>query len=135
VLTRTAALVFGADQRVVATAAQAKRPAPDFAALSPDGRSLSILAGGVVTVQRLTSHAGRPQRVFSGDGVSQLAWSPDGRWLLLSWPAADQWIFVRPGGHPRIAADSRISEQLAAPAGPHLFPQLNGWCCNVSGGG
>jgi len=33
------------------------------------------------------------------DGVH---WSPDGRWLLSSWRAAGEWLFVSAGGRPRV---------------------------------
>src|SRR4051812_1609052 len=38
--------------------------------------------------------------------------SPDGRWLLLTWPEADQWLFVRTAGRHRVTADANIAEQL-----------------------
>ena len=50
--------------------------------------------------------------VFSGPGrIDELAWSPDGRWLLLGWRAADQWLFVRPGARS-VDAASDISGQF-----------------------
>ncbi len=97
------------------------------AAVSPDGRTLATLTDGDVTLSSIRN-PGRPsRRVFSGSGLRQLAWSSNGQWLLVSWPAADQWIFIHATGHPRIMATSRIAEQLGA-AG-RGFPQLDGWCC------
>jgi hypothetical protein len=50
--------------------------------------------------------------------------SPDGRWLLVGWPAADQWVFVRnDGGSLRAAAN--VSAQFRS----HAFPRVEGWCC------
>jgi hypothetical protein len=64
-------------------------------------------------------------RVFAGRGrLSDLAWSPDGRWLLIAWPAADQWVFVGPGGRLRAVAD--IRRQFHSRSG---FPRVEGWCC------
>ena len=64
--------------------------------------------------------------LFRGTGeFRQLAWSPDGRWLLVTWPTADQWIFVRVAGARRIVAVSSISEQF----GGGVFPSVTGWCC------
>jgi len=64
-------------------------------------------------------------RVFAGRGrFSDLAWSPDGRWLLIAWPAADQWVVLRADGGS-IRAVSRIKEQFRS----RSFPQLEGWCC------
>ena len=64
-------------------------------------------------------------RVFAGRGrVSDLAWSPDGRWLLIAWPAADQWVVVRADGGS-LRAVSGIVEQFRS----RSFPRLQGWCC------
>ncbi len=66
--------------------------------------------------------------VFSGPGrIDELAWSPDGRWLLLGWRAADQWLFVRPGARP-----SRRPRTSRASSAPTTFPTLAGWCCASS---
>jgi hypothetical protein len=75
------------------------------------------------------------RRVLSGAGLGQLAWSPDGRWLLVSWPAADQWVFVRVAGTPRIAAVSRIARQFSIrdAHGEAGFPRIEGWCCTARG--
>jgi hypothetical protein len=73
--------------------------------------------------------------VLSGAGIRQVLWAPDGRWLLASWPAADQWVFVRVGGGPRIAAASGIEQQFAGAstrAGARAFPRLEGWCCTAA---
>ena len=61
--------------------------------------------------------------LLAGPGVFQdLAWSPDGRWLLVGWPAADQWVFVRADGRG-IRAVSNISEQFRS----RSFPEVHGW--------
>jgi hypothetical protein len=62
--------------------------------------------------------------LFRGTGVfGQLAWAPDGRWLLVTWPTANQWVFVRSGRPRRIVGASRISAQFGG------FPRVEGWCC------
>ncbi len=61
--------------------------------------------------------------VFRGTGTfGQAVPSPDGRWLLVTWPTADQWVFVRPGTR-KIVGVSRISSQFGG------FPRVEGWCC------
>lgn len=61
--------------------------------------------------------------VFRGTGVfDQVVGSPDGRWLLVSWPTANQWVFVRL--HPRkIVGVARITQQFGRDA------RIAGWCC------
>lgn len=73
---------------------------------------------------------GPPQAIFRGAGAfGAIAWSPDRRWLLVPWPSADQWVFVRLGGPPRIVTESGITSYFspASPGGD--FPTLSGWCC------
>jgi hypothetical protein len=53
-----------------------------------------------------------------------VAAAPDGRWLLVGWPAADQWVFVRSDGR-RIRAVSDVSAQFRG----RSFPRVEGWCC------
>ena len=62
--------------------------------------------------------------LFRGSGVfRQLAWSPSGHWLLVTWPTANQWVFVRGGQPRRIVGASRISTQFGS------FPRVVSWCC------
>lgn len=62
--------------------------------------------------------------LFRGTGVfDQIARAPQGRWLLISWPTANQWVFVKAGHPRRIVGVSRISSQFGG------FPRLGGWCC------
>jgi hypothetical protein len=62
--------------------------------------------------------------VFRGTGTfGQAVRSPNGRWLLVTWPTADQWVFVHPGTPRRIVGESRISAQFGG------FPRVAGWCC------
>lgn len=70
-------------------------------------------------------HPFRPL-VFRGTGeFRRLAASPEGRWLVVTWPTADQWVFVRIAGARRIRAVSGITRQFGGGA----FPSVSGWCC------
>jgi hypothetical protein len=75
------------------------------------------------------------RQLLAGAGVHAVSWSPDGRWLLVHWPAADQWVFLRVAGAPRVAAVSRIAQQFSSRRGTRSFPRLEGWCCAVRGPG
>lgn len=99
-------------------------------ALSPDGRRLALVLGGREVV---IGTGGELRQVLPGAGVTGVSWSPDGRWLLVSWPAANQWVFVRVGGAPRIEAVSRISQQFSSGGAAPAFPELDGWCCTAQG--
>lgn len=64
--------------------------------------------------------------LFRGTGeFRDLAWSPDGKWALVTWPTADQWVFVRATGPRRLVAVSNITRQFGGGA----FPRIEGWCC------
>ncbi|MGH2876145.1 MAG: hypothetical protein ACRDLV_07840, partial [Solirubrobacteraceae bacterium] len=138
------------------TIAAVRAPTVD-AALSPDGRELALVRGGAdrdVAIARLAgpwaiSEPPPPVRsVMSAPGADQVAWSPNGRWLLVSWPAADQWVFLAAGRQPRIVAVSKIARRFAAGAreasvtgtGDTIagrtpaFPRVDGWCCIADGG-
>jgi hypothetical protein len=122
-------------KRVLTMALPRGAPAID-GALSPDGHTLALVVGGRssdVVVANLDLPNPTPRRVLAGAGLRQLAWSPDGKWLVVSWPAADQWAFVRVAGAPRIAAVSRITQQFSAGGRRQGFPQLDGWCCAAEG--
>ena len=68
---------------------------------------------------------GTGRTIFRSTGAfRQLVFSPDGRWLLVTWPTANQWVFVRT--KPRkIVGAARISTQFGG------FPRVEGWCCGA----
>jgi hypothetical protein len=67
----------------------------------------------------------RGRVLFRGAGrFGGLVWSPDRRWLLVTWPSADQWIFIGCTGVRQIAAVSDINRQFGG-----SFPRISGWCC------
>ena len=64
------------------------------------------------------------RRVFTGAGeFDRIAWSPDARWLMLSWRSADQWLFIRSAAVRKVIPVSGIEEAF----GPDAVPA--GWCC------
>jgi WD40-like Beta Propeller Repeat len=95
-------------------------------AFAPGSHRLAVVQGGrllLFDADRLTAP---PQRIFSGAGrFGDVAWSPDGRWLVISWPSADQLLFIRSTGVRRLLAFSNVTEQF----GGRGFPRLRGWCC------
>lgn len=104
------------------------------AALSPDGKRVALVLGGDRVVIVRAGAASSPVRpLLAVAGLRELSWSPNGRWLLASLPAADQWVFVRALGPPRVAAVGRIAQQFSSRGSARLFPQLEGWCCTVQG--
>jgi hypothetical protein len=134
-LSRTSVRVYGANgARKASFAMPGGLPAID-GALSPDGQTLALvlgLSGSDVVIEDLSVRHPAPRRVLPGPGLRQVVWSPNGKWLLVSWPVANQWVFVRVAAAPRIQAVSRIAQQFGSASG-HGFPELDGWCCTAYG--
>lgn len=106
------------------------------AALSPGGGQLAVLRqarGGRprAEVDLVQLGSGSIRRLFRTPGrLGQIAWSPDASRLLITWPEADQWLFLPIGGHRHLQAIGEISRQFN-PGGSSggAFPQIAGWCC------
>jgi hypothetical protein len=65
-------------------------------------------------------------RRLLGDGdFAEPVRSPDGRWLAVGWPGADQLVFLRVAGRQQIRAVSNVSSQFRS----RSFPTISGWCC------
>jgi hypothetical protein len=124
-LSARALTVLDADGRVLRTVAL-----PGSArqlALHPSGRRAAVVvsgASGTRVIDVPLGGAGRPRQLFQG-GVAGLAWSRDGRRLLLAWRDTDQWLLL--GSHGRVRrALHGVSAELGATGG---FPRVAGWCC------
>jgi hypothetical protein len=127
VVSRNALAVFRRDGRRVAryelagnATAAAIRPGTHSiaVALRPRGSERSE-----VFTLSLDRNNAPQRRLFGGPGTfGELAWSPNGGWLLVAWRDADQWVFVRGGGRG-IRAVSNIAEQFGS------LPRVEGWCC------
>ena len=95
------------------------------AAFQPNAHQVAVarVHGSQSTVFGLGS---APVSTFNGSGVfREVAWAPNGRWYVVTWATADQWIFVRSESPRRIRAVSNVSEQFRS----HTFPRIEGWCC------
>ena len=123
-LSPRAVTVLGADGRVLRTVALPARARE--VALHPSGRRAAVVVAGAggTRVLEVPLGAGTPRQLFQGD-VDGLAWSRDGRGLLLAWRDADQWLLLGPNGRVRRALHG-VSAELGAAGG---FPRLAGWCC------
>lgn len=99
------------------------REAPGLvaAALRPGTHQVAILSRpGEVASVKLGSRT-----IFSAAGdLRGPVWSPDGKWLLVGWPDADQWVFIPVRGG-RVQAVANISAQFRS----RTLPRIEGWCC------
>jgi hypothetical protein len=92
-------------------------------AFAPRGHELAVVDSSRVMFNgRLLLQAATP--------FANPTWSPDGRWLLVSSPETDQWIFLRVGGKQRIVTVSNVVRDFdPGGVGPRDTPRLSGWCC------
>ncbi len=77
---------------------------------------------------------GRETRVlFSAPGrLGAPVWSPDAVRLLVPWPGADQWLFLRPHGFGRPSIPvANIARQFMPGATGPAFPDSVQWCCRA----
>lgn len=110
---------------------------PVSAAFAPSGHDLAVVVrseqgGRRSRVLLLRGAAARgPTGIFLGAGViGDVAWSPDGRWLLVDWRGADQWVFLRMPRVGRAIAVSGIAARFPRPDGKGPLLWLDGrWCC------
>ncbi len=103
--------VYDLHGRVVANGG----PVVDAAFVGTTHRVAALLRSGDVVL------AGKV--LFHAAGLRQIVSSPDSRWLLVTWPAADQWIFVRVQAPHTIRAYAQITQQF----GRGTFPEVAGW--------
>ena len=70
----------------------------------------------------------RQRLLFSTFGaLGDLQWAPDGGRVLISRPAADEWLFLSPSGRASALRAGDIAAQFAPGAIHPSFPDVSGW--------
>jgi hypothetical protein len=99
-------------------------------AFKPGTHSLAVVARSPARTElRLVDvdHPGRSRLLFAGPGVfGDIVWSPDATTLLVDWPTANQWIFLRGQKVHAVAIGAEF------PRHDDLRPKLlvaDRWCC------
>jgi dipeptidyl aminopeptidase/acylaminoacyl peptidase len=93
--------------------------------------ALSVRQGQQSRLVLVDAGDGATRVLFAGPGrFGDFAWSPNGYWLLVDWPTANQWLFLH-GSQVRAVAN--IERQFPQPdrAGPGLRLD-DRWCCAAS---
>jgi hypothetical protein len=112
----------------------AAAPAPDrraFAVIVQRRRAFAPRRSEVLLVSGREPHR-RVRSIFSAPGAfTSLAFSPDGRRLLVTWREADQWLFIPLRGRHKLVAVDAISRQFSPGSERPAFPVVGvaGWCC------
>ncbi len=101
------------------------------AAFAPRGHALAVVTwtqGRSTVVVRSGARYERRRPLFSGPGTfGGIAWSPDGRWLLVDWRSADQWVFIPTRRGRRVVTVPHVGRIFDS--GPEHYMLLAGWCC------
>ena len=120
--------VFGADGLVLASR---RGHAISAVAWSPEGGTFAVVRRTFdVSEVQLVGPSGRTRELVSGPGrFGRVAFSPDGRRLLVPWPEADQWLFVSPARVRHVRAVANITRQFARGPRTGPFPDAVEWCC------
>jgi hypothetical protein len=108
------------------------------AAWSPHAAVVALVrtASSGATSELVLLDAARDLRshvLFSGPGrVGEPSWSPDGRSLLLPWPAAGQWLFLHPDRSQPPTAVANVARVFAPGASDPRTPDTVSWCCSAT---
>jgi dipeptidyl aminopeptidase/acylaminoacyl peptidase len=91
----------------------------------------SYAASTELVLDRVSANGITERVLFSGPGrLIDPTWSPNGRWLLVGWREADQWLFIDTRNPSKVVAIANIARQFD-PGGSDTgaFPRVSGWCC------
>ena len=122
--------VLGADGLILTRRSD---PLVEDVAWSPRGDRIAVVRRAVDSSSvLLVDPAGRARvrELFGGPGAfGEVAFSPDGRRLLVPWPDADQWLFLSTARGGRLTAVANIGRQFARGPRRGPFPTTVEWCC------
>jgi hypothetical protein len=133
--TRRGLVLFDAAGRRMFTRPMPAGAVPQEVAWAPRRSQVAVVrrvvAAGRSEVLLLDPQRGLRGRVlFTGPGrFGAPAWSPDGARLLIGWPEADQWLFLRARGRGRLTAVANIARQFGPGDATPAFPRSVRWCC------
>lgn len=104
-------------------------------AFSPSGDRLAFVrrstGGSELVLGRLSADGISERTLFAGPGqLTDPTWAPDGRWLLVGWREANQWLFIDTRNPSKVVAIANIARQFdPGGEGRGAFPRISGWCC------
>jgi hypothetical protein len=99
------------------------------AAFAPVGNRIAVVRRRGPVGELALLEGGRERLRFAGSGrLGDVTWSPDGKWLLVPWPDADQFLFfpVSTGGELQAAPGVAREFDPRAPGSPGT-PRPVGW--------
>ena len=127
------AVIGGSNVRIVRSDGRSVGSVPTkgptlAAAFQPRSHTLALVVGPTVLLIDGDTLKFPDRATFTGTTrLGALTWSPDGKWLLVSWPRADQLVFVRVGPEPRLIAVANVARQFDPAGRIPRFPSIAGW--------
>ena len=129
-------VLYGDGGKRLASRSLARGTSAEHVAWAPHGSHVALVRSAArstrTEVVLLDAAGGLSERpLFARLGrFGAPAWSPNGRWLLVPWSDADQWVFLRTdGATPRRTAVANIARQFAPGAADGAYPRSVQWCC------
>jgi dipeptidyl aminopeptidase/acylaminoacyl peptidase len=121
---------FGGDAGQIALPAGA---VATEAAFAPRDERVALVRRRRGVSELVLADGARERLLFAGAGrLSGVTWSPDGRWLLVAWPSADEFLFVRTRGPALVRTALRVANEFDPRAvGAAGDPLPVGWCCST----
>jgi hypothetical protein len=111
-----------------------RRPLPadarlTSAAFAPSGDRIAVVRRRPGVSELMLLSGGRERLRFAGSGrLGAVTWSPDGKWLLVPWPSADQFLFFPASGGKRLQATPGVAAEFDPRAvGAAGAPRPVGW--------
>jgi WD40 repeat protein len=99
------------------------------ASFAPAGDGLAYTEFDTESAEGAVVVDGRRRTIGEGR-LEDVVWSPDGRWLLVGSPDADQWLFLRLRGATKVLTVQDIRREFdPGEEGGGGFPRVAGWCC------
>lgn len=100
------------------------------AAFAPVGNRIALIRRRGAVSELVLVDGGRERLRFAGSGrLGEVTWSPDGQWLLVPWPSADQFLFFPVSGGKALQAVPDVAREFdpRAQGAPTGAPRPLGW--------
>ena len=102
------------------------------ATIRPGGLAVAfaVRAKGAAQTTISLLERGSPRVLLSVPGrVGKLVWSPDGRWLAVSWPRGNQWLYVPGEGRGPVRVEGQVAGTFPGDDSAGASPAVVEWCC------
>jgi len=98
------------------------------AAFQPRTHRFALVVGPMILLVDGGGLKFPPRATFTGTTqLSDVTWSPEGKWLAVAWPRAGQLVFVGVAATPKLYVVSNVARQFDPAAKLPRFPNVARW--------